>query len=157
MTETAIDTNAKTATAAGSGLTGFRRGAFGLYRVLIALYTLGIVVQIFLAGQGIYGAEGSPTDDDASSTLDPHRAIGHILTQPVALLVLIVALLARPGRKIIPLNVALFVLGIVQVVLGIAGEGTPFLGGLHAVNAILVLVLAATLTVKANPGLRRTV
>lgn len=137
-------------------LTGFRKGAFGLYRVLIALYTVAIVVQIFFAGLGIYGADGSPTDDDASSTLDLHRGIGHIITQPVALLILIIALLARPGRKIIPLNIALFVMGIVQVALGIAGEGTPFLGGLHAVNAIIVLALAATLTLRANPGLRRS-
>jgi len=157
MTDT-VTGHAQTGTDSTSAeLTGFRKGAFGLYRVLIALYTLVVVVQIFLAGLGIYGADGAPTDDDASSTLDPHRFVGHILTQPVALLILIVALIARPGRKIISLTVALFVLGIVQVALGIAGEGTPFLGGLHAVNAILVLGLAATLTVKANPGLRRTV
>ena len=141
-------------TAAAAGLTGFRRGAFALYKVLIALYTVALVVQIFLAGLGVFGADGSPTEDEASETLDLHRGIGHILTQPVALLILIVCLIARPGRKILPITAAMFVMGIVQVVLAVSGEDLPFLGGLHALNALIVLGLAATATAKTGIGRR---
>ena len=142
-------------TTADGGLTGFRRGAFGVYRVLIALAAIAIIVQIFLAGFGIFGAEGVPTDDDVSGKLDAHRAFGHILTQPVMLLVLIVALLARPGRKIVHFTVALFVLGIVQMFLAFGGEDTPAIGGLHAVNALLLLGIAVDLNRRAGNFNRR--
>lgn len=153
MTDTLSASSTDTSDPA-AGLTGVRRGAYSLYKVLIALYTVALVVQTFLAGLGVFGADGNPTDDEASESLDLHRGIGHVLTQPVALLILIACLIARPGRKIVSITVAMFVMGIVQVVLAIAGEDLPFLGGLHALNAIIVLGLAATATARTGIGRR---
>lgn len=124
-------------------LTGFRAAAFTLYGVLIALFTVAILVQIFLAGLGIFDSQRAAT---ASGDLDPHRDLGTILTQPAALLLLVVALVARPGQRIVPRTAGLLVLGGIQTYLGSAGAGTPVLGALHTVLAIGYLGLAADLT-----------
>ena len=142
------------ATTDAPALSGARAGAFTAYRVLIALFLLLLLVQVFLAGLGIFGADVAATEEGATE-LDAHRAFGHILTQPVALLVLIAALIARPGRQIVQLTIAWLVLGIVQVALGIAGGDTAVLGGLHALNALIYVGLTIDLLRRANPQLGR--
>ncbi len=141
--------------ATAPALSGVRAGAFAVYRVLIVVFALAILVQVFLAGLGIFGMDGSVTNDEGTTELDPHRAVGHILTQPVMLVILIAAAIARPGRRILSLTAVLLVVGIVQTVLGIAGGDTPLLGGLHALNALIYLALTGYLVRLANPGLGR--
>lgn len=77
-----------------STLSGARAGAFALYKVLIALFAVAVVVQIFLAGLGAFGDEVAI----ASTDLEPHRILGYLLTVPLALVLLVLALVARPGR-----------------------------------------------------------
>ena len=135
-------------------LSGVRRGAFAVYRVLIVVFLVALLAQVFLAGLGIFGSEVAVTED-ASTELDPHRFLGHILFPPVMLLVLLTAVIARPGRRILPLTALLFVDGVLQVVLAVAGGDTPVLGGLHAFNAIILITLTAYLVRLANPTLGR--
>ena len=68
---------------------------------------------------------------------------------------LIAAAIARPGREIVQLTIAMFVLGIAQVALGIAGGDAAFLGGLHAVDALILIGLAGALVRRAHPQLGR--
>lgn len=124
-------------------LTGVRAGAFTLYKVLIALFTVAVLVQIFLAGLGIFDSQRPAT---ASAELEPHRTLGTILTQPAAVVLLVVVLVARPAQRIVPKTAALVVLGGIQTYLGSAGAGTPVLGALHTVVAIGYLGLAVDLT-----------
>jgi hypothetical protein len=81
-----------------------RRGATSVLKWFSALYVVAIIVQVFLAGEGIFGLGNIKNADDCnkagaqcianSKTLDPHRALGFFLTMPGALLFLIVALIA---------------------------------------------------------------
>jgi hypothetical protein len=133
-----------------------RNGAAWIYRILITLFTAGVVVQFFLAGLGIFDAipEG---DEQTTATfwedkIDPHAALGHLLFIPGAILLLIVILIAWPGPRAIGATFGLAVLMLIQIILGGVGEDTPALGALHPVNAVLILSLALFLTWRAWRG-----
>ena len=118
-------------------MAGVRRGARAVLKYFVALYIVAVIVQIFLAGEGIFGAEGSPTEDDQSETLDPHRALGWIITEPLALLLLIVALLAwLPNKRNRILSIALPFILWIQLILPSAGR---WVAAFHPLNAILIL------------------
>ena len=114
-----------------------RRGARAVLKYFIPFYVIAVIVQVFLAGEGIFGADGSPTEDDQSTTLDPHRGLGWFLTMPIAALLLIVALLAwLPNKRNRILSIALPFILFVQLILGDAGRWG---GAFHPLNAILIL------------------
>src|SRR3954451_24277108 len=118
-------------------MAGVRRGARAVLKYFIALYVVAVIVQIFLAGEGIFGADGSPTDDDQSPTLDPHRFLGWLMTEPIALLLLIVALLAwLPNKRDRILSIALPFILFIQLILPSGGR---WVGAFHPLNAILIL------------------
>jgi hypothetical protein len=124
-------------------MAGVRRGATAVMRFFAPLVFIAIVVQIFLAGEGIFGIKRIQELEDAK-TLDPHRDLGFILAQPVAILFLIVALLAwHPDRKVRWVSILLPFLTFAQEPLAWAGRWT---GGLHPVNAVLLLGLFGWLT-----------
>ena len=88
-----------------------RRGARSVLKWFAGLYFVLIVVQVYLAGEGIFGLNNIKHSDDCdkhpalcaggSGTLDAHRALGFFLTLPGALLFLIVALIAwHPNKRI---------------------------------------------------------
>ena len=118
-------------------MAGVRRGARAVLKYFIALYIVGVIVQIFLAGEGIFGADGSPTDDDQSKTLDPHRFLGWIMTEPLAFLLLITALLAwLPNKRDRTLSIVLPFILFIQLILPSAGR---WVAAFHPLNAILIL------------------
>ena len=139
MNENTTTTDTRTTAA---GLTGVRRGAFTGYRwLLLAFLVLG-VVQIFLAGLGVFSLDGRQLGGDDETAFDPHRNLGYGLGL-LALLILILALIARPGARAIVLSAVLFVLaGLVQSMLAAIGEDTAFVGGLHAFDGMLILATA---------------
>jgi hypothetical protein len=63
-------------------MSSIQRGAYALYRYLVVMFAAGCVVQIFLAGRGVFGIRSSSTpktvnkffDDQAS--LDPQATSG---------------------------------------------------------------------------------
>jgi hypothetical protein len=130
-------------------MAGVRRGATSVLKWFSALYVLAIVVQVFLAGEGIFGMKNISDADHCndkgvqcianSKTLDAHRALGFFLTMPGAVLFLIVALLAWHGdKRVRTASIVAPILAFVQMILaGIGRWG----GGLHPVNAIIVLGL----------------
>lgn len=86
------------------------------------------LIMFFLAGLGSFG-EG----------FDAHRMLGMAMI-PVALVLLVLAAVGR-REALVPSGV-LLVLMILQSVLAVAGrEGAPVLGALHAVNALVILVV----------------
>jgi hypothetical protein len=118
-------------------MTGVRRVSRSILKYFVALYTVAVVVQIFLAGEGIFGGREEPIED--AGILDPHRGLGWILTMPGALLLLIVALLAwLPNKRLRWISVALPFLLFIQLILAEAGRWG---GAFHPLNAILVLAL----------------
>jgi hypothetical protein len=126
-----------------------RRGARSVMKWFAALYVVLIVVQVFLAGEGIFGLNNIKHADDCdknaaicaggSGSLDLHRGLGFFLTMPGALLFLIVALIAwHPNKRIRIISIVLPFLAFFQMIL--AGLGR-WVAGLHPVNAILLLGL----------------
>ena len=87
------------------------------------------LVNFFLAGLLAF----------AGDARDAHQGLGSLL----GLLALVLLILAVVGRRAaLPASAALFVLMILQTVLAVAGRDVGFLGGLHAVNGLLVLFAA---------------
>src|SRR5437762_10762275 len=106
-------------------MAGVRRGARSVLKWFSALYVVAIIVQVFLAGEGIFGLHNIEHSDDCnkagaqcianSKTLDPHRALGFFLTMPGALLFLIVALLAwHPNKRVRIVSIVAPILTFVQ-------------------------------------------
>jgi hypothetical protein len=117
---------------------GVRRGAVAVLRYYVPLFIVAVIVQIFLAGEGIFGIKGGPELDD-QKTLDPHRALGYILAEPAALILLVLALLAWfPDRRMRWISIALPFLIFLQDPLSWGGRWS---GAFHPLNAILVLAL----------------
>jgi hypothetical protein len=117
-----------------------------------ALYVVLIVIQVYLAGEGIFGLNVIKHSDDCdkkganlvaqhcvgnSKTLDAHRALGFFLTFFGAILFLIVALVAwHSNRRIRTISILSPILTFVQMILpGLGRWG----GALHPVNAFLIL------------------
>jgi hypothetical protein len=133
-----------------------RRGARAVLKYLIGLYVLAVVVQVFLAGEGIFGATGSPTDDDLSPTLNAHRDFGWLIAEPGAILLLVVALLAwLPDKKIRWLTIALPFVIWIQLPLTLS----RWSGAFHPLNAFLILGLLLYLSraLWRSPPVERTV
>jgi hypothetical protein len=130
---------------------GVRRGARAVMKWFAPLIFAAIVVQILLAGEGIFGIKKGPKLDD-QKTLDPHRALGFILTEPVALLFLIVALLAwHPSVKIRRISILLPFLTFAQAPLAWGGRWS---GMFHPLNAFLLLGLYGWLSGQLHRGAR---
>jgi hypothetical protein len=77
---------------------GVRCGALAGYRWLLAAFLLLGVVQIFLAGLGVFSLDGQKLGAAGETAFDPHPTLGFAMGG-VALLILVLALLARPGAR----------------------------------------------------------
>jgi hypothetical protein len=122
---------------------GVRRGAQAVLKYLAPIFVIGIIVQVFLAGEGIFGLKNVQNLDDAK-TLDPHRGLGFFLTTPGALLLLIVALLAwHPDRRVRIVSIVLPFDLFLQSVLANTGR---WAGAFHPLNGFLLLGLFGWLT-----------
>jgi hypothetical protein len=125
--------------------TGLRRAAATGYRWLLLAFLLLGVVQVFLAGLGVFSLDGEQLGTDSETALDPHRTLGFMLS-PVALAIVVLAVLARAGARAVVLSVVLLLLvGVGQSLLAALGEDTPLFGGLHAADGLLILGIAGVL------------
>jgi len=103
-----------------------------LFQGLAWLVLGGLVLQFYLAGAAMFGVV----------PLQPHRTLGHLLTVAVLLLV-VLALVARPGRRLVGLTVLLASLTVVQVLLPSLRTGLPWVAAFHVVVAVGLTALAA--------------
>jgi hypothetical protein len=122
-------------------MAGVRRVMRSILRYVYPLYVVAIILQVYFAGEGIFGAGDSSIED--ATSLDLHRGFGWFISQPIALLVLIVTLLAwLPNKRLRVLSILFPILLIVQSILPSAGR---WVAALHPVNAFVVLGLAGYL------------
>jgi len=120
-----------------------RRGAWVALRYVTTIFFLGVILQFFFVGFGLFGMKDGETIDNAKS-LDAHRAFGFILADGGALLMLVLVLLAWPTpRKLLGAWILLAVLAFFQPVL--ADFGHKWVGMFHPVNAIILLALSGRL------------
>jgi hypothetical protein len=121
-----------------------RRGAWVALKFVTSIFFLGVILQFFFVGYGLFGMKDGQTIDNAGS-LDPHRGFGFILGTLGGILLLILTLLAWPAaRKLLGLWILLAVLAFFQPAL--ADFHHKWVGMFHPVNAILLLGLSGYLS-----------
>ena len=103
-----------------------------LFFGLAVLYLLGVVVQFFLAGLGVFGA----------SSYDAHRALGYILGIGT-IVMLAVAIVGRLPRTTFVITLVLVGLNVLQLVLVHIDVGE--VKALHLVNAVVIVFVAHAL------------
>jgi hypothetical protein len=123
-----------------------------IYRVWLTILTAAVVVQIFFAGYGAFDNihklddQGSTIDQDAyNSSFDPHIALGYFIF--LGSLVLLLLSFGVRGRARILRSLGVVGLVALQVVLAWIGYGVPYVaGGLHPINAFIILGFLASIT-----------
>src|SRR4051794_10931834 len=80
----------------GGRMSGASRTADKIFAALAAITALAVLVQVFLAGVGVFGMDAAKAEDAGS--FDPHRVLGEIIGG-LTLLMLIAALVARASRR----------------------------------------------------------
>src|SRR5690348_15937203 len=106
-----------------------RRGAWVGLKYVTTVFLIGVIVQFFLVGYGLFGMKHGATIDDAKS-LDAHRGVGFLIVEFVGGVLLIATLVAwqKPlGRKV-GLYVLLCLLGVVQAILATEGFHHKWVG-----------------------------
>lgn len=105
---------------------------------------IAVVVQVFLAGLGTFGA----------ADFDLHRFFAFVL-HAVTLALVALAALGRRGALVLAVTVALAALVFVQGLLVVASASTPVLGALHPVGALVLFAGALWLRRAPSPPRQR--
>ncbi len=133
--------------ATGRPLSGLRRGADLAYGYLAAFFVLGVLFQVYLAGVGVFGINARKVAN--ASSLDPHRAWGSVLML-LAIILLVLALAAWRSAAVVLSTLLLAVLvTVAQVGLAAAGDSNKWLGGAHALDGMIILLLSLWLAIGA--------
>ena len=106
-----------------------------LHLVVALLLVAGLVTQIFLAGLGVFRSPDS---------FLTHRDFGYIL-ELLPVLLLVLGLIARLGRRMALLAAGIFGLFLLQSVFVTLRESAPEIAALHPVNGFLITLLAIVL------------
>jgi hypothetical protein len=130
-----------------------------LYQYVAGLFLVGVVVEFFLAGLGVFGLQSDATDAGTTLTdasfvqrFDPHLMFGDVLFG-VSLVLSLVALAARLDRRTILTTVGLFALMSIQATFAFAGA--PAVRALHAALGVAIFGAAAYVFVQARALARR--
>ena len=102
------------------------------YPVVAGLFVACAVVQVFLAGLGVF--------DDPSSFIT-HRNFGYMFGW-LTLVLLVIALVGRMRRRYVGLAVLILVLFALQSVFVALREDMPGVAALHPLNGFLILGVA---------------
>ena len=102
--------------------------------------TIAVVVQVFFAGLGLFGA----------ADCGLHRSFALVL-HAVTLALVALAALGRRGALVLAVTVALAALVFVQGLLVVTAASTPVLGALHPVGALVLFAGALWLQRAPSP------
>jgi hypothetical protein len=108
-----------------------RRGVTTAYEGLALFIAVGIVVQVFLAGLGIFGAKSFKAHEDWG-----------VVLHSLSIVVFLLALIGPRTRRTIGLGLGLALLLTVQIALVSTRDDAPGLAALHPVLALFALGLA---------------
>ncbi|HMJ00590.1 MAG TPA: DUF6220 domain-containing protein [Gaiellaceae bacterium] len=139
-------------------MSGYRGVFFTIYRYLQGLFVVLLPVQFYLAAAGIFrslpGKDNSVTQKKIEDNFGPHAGLGTLLTL-ISFLLLLIVLVARPGKKFVLGALALAVLLIIQNVLAWTGEDVPWVAALHGLNALIILGVSGFLASSVWHGHRK--
>lgn len=115
-----------------------------------ALLMLAVVAQFFFAATGAF--DSAPKDE----SFQVHRALGYVIFLLAVVLTIVAALARMPGR-LIGMSGLVAGLTVVQVVIALLanafGDGTaagPLVFGLHALNGLAIMGVVATVLRQAR-------
>jgi hypothetical protein len=131
-----------------------------IHRYWLALLTLAIVVQVGAAGYGaFYAADktdpGPMTTKQFEHGFSFHAGFGYFIFLG-GIVLLLLALGARLGKRGVLRNLGVPLLLVVQILLAWIGTDTPAVGVLHPINAFLILGLVGSLAYESWKGTRQT-
>ena len=112
-----------------------RSVARSVHLAMAWLLVAGLVVQVFLAGLGVFRGPAS---------FATHRDFGYVL-EALPFFLLILGLVARLGRRPALLAAGIFGLFLLQSILVVLRTNAPELAALHPVNGFLITFLAIVL------------
>ena len=112
------------------------------YAALAWLFVIGVAVQAFLAGIGLFS--GDPRD------WGTHIQLGWTLAHLVPLVWLLVAFVARVGRRTLIQVAVVFGLSAVQPFLPGLRDTNALLAALHPLNALLMFGLGLRLALESR-------
>ena len=120
-----------------------------VYRWWAAIIFLAVVVQVGFAGYGAFYVahkvdKGVVNEDKFSDGFGLHAGFGYLVVLG-GLVLLLLALAARVGKRRTLQSLGLFALLIVQVLLAWIGFGVPAVGALHPINALAIFAFAGFL------------
>jgi hypothetical protein len=136
------------------------------YRVLAYLMAVEVVIQAAAIAFAVFGLSkwiddggvlDKATQESQSESFTGvvgfavHGINGQIVVPLIALLLLIVSFFAKVPRGVMLAGVV-FLLVVIQVLLGIFGSSVPFLGLLHGLNAMLLFGVAVSAAIAAGRG-----
>ena len=110
------------------------------YLVLAWVFLVGLVIQVFLIGLGLFSDPGA---------VELHVTLGYIL-HLFPLLIVIAAAVARAGRRRILQALALAAIVFVVPLLPLLRDSVPVLAALHPVGALLAFAAAAVVAISAT-------
>jgi hypothetical protein len=116
------------------------------FAVVAWLFVAAIVVQVFLAGVGLFVR--------GFDTFSYHRALGWLL-HLAPLIVLLFAWGAHPGRATMWLSGLLLLLVAIQPFLPAMRNDMPYAAALHPVNALAIFAIGLVIALRAT-SLART-
>lgn len=116
-----------------------------IHLALVVLLVAGLVVQVFLAGMGVF---------DGAANFATHATWGYLL-ELLPLLMLVLAALGRLGRRQIVYAVAIFLMFMLQSVFVAVRGDLPMIAALHAVNGFGILLLGIVAAREAWADRRR--
>jgi hypothetical protein len=120
---------------------GVRRAARTGYRWLLLVFLLAVAVQIFLAGLGVFSF-GNGDRSGGDHAFSAHQGLGFAIAG-ASVLLLALAIAARPGKLALWLAVALVVQTcLLQSLLDALADNTAVFGGLHALDGLLIAASA---------------
>ena len=119
-----------------------RPGAYTALAVVAWLFAACIVVQVFLAGLGVF---------DGPERFETHRDFGYLFGW-LTLVMVIIAAAGRLGRVLIGLSLLALVQFFLQSIFILFREDQPAIAALHPVNGVLLLVVAIAIGRRAWAG-----
>lgn len=135
-------------------MTAIRNVSWVVLKYVTTLFFVGVIIQFFLVGYGLFRMEYGATIDDATS-LNAHRDFGWHLSLFGSGFILIFALLAWPQPRLLVRWIVLAALAFVQGMLASVGFHHWAVGMFHPVNALLLLGLSGHLAYSQWRGLPR--